>query len=726
MRLIIPLEQATEDAASLVGNKAVALSALMRTGVRAPRGLCLTTRAYREHLRRTGLGTRILLELNRKAFEDMRWEEMWDAALRIRSMFLNTPLAEGIRDALLGPLAECFAEEPTVVRSSAPGEDSAATSFAGLHESYVNVRGAEAILEHVKLVWASLWSDAALLYRQKLKLDVAKSAMAVVVQVLRHGEKSGVVFGQSPNDPAQAIVESVHGLNQGLVDGSVEPDRWVLERATGRVLSHAPAKRESLIAPTTQGTSLQPLDAERAQRPPLSEAEVTRVFDLARSSEDLFGAPQDVEWTFCGDALFALQSRPVTTRPQEDPMEKRSNAWYLTLRRSFDNLKALRRRIEAEEIPAMLAEADALSRQDLIGLADADLAAEIVRRQEATRRWTAVYWEDFIPFAHGARLFGKIYNDTLRPEDPYEFVALLGGTKMTSLDRNQRLEAMAQAVRENPACGEGDALRAQLEDFMNRYGGALGDPAAGFLGREEMLRLVREMATRPPRAACAPERDVHALTTAFLDHFEGDARSDAEELLDLARASWRLRDDDNVFLGRVEAQEVRAIEEARRRLAQNGCFNAPGFELPPLESAVKSHARAVRGAEDAGEPIPHDIRARQLVGQPAGPGLAVGKARVVESADDLKSFRQGDVLVCDAIDPRMTFVVPLASAVVERRGGMLIHGAIIAREYGLPCVTGVPDATRFIHTGDTLSVDGTLGIVVITSRATERLPEDTP
>jgi pyruvate,water dikinase len=79
----------------------------------------------------------------------------------------------------------------------------------------------------------------------------------------------------------------------------------------------------------------------------------------------------------------------------------------------------------------------------------------------------------------------------------------------------------------------------------------------------------------------------------------------------------------------------------------------------------------------------------------------------------LTNFKHGEILVCDAVDPNMTFVVPLAAAVVERRGGMLIHGAIIAREYGLPCVTGIPEATSLIHTGDRLTVDGYLGIVII-------------
>jgi phosphoenolpyruvate synthase/pyruvate phosphate dikinase len=107
------------------------------------------------------------------------------------------------------------------------------------------------------------------------------------------------------------------------------------------------------------------------------------------------------------------------------------------------------------------------------------------------------------------------------------------------------------------------------------------------------------------------------------------------------------------------------------------------------------------------------LKPRQLLGQPAGPGLAFGPARVVKGASDLFAFQSGEVLVCDAVDPNMTFVVTLAAGIVERRGGMLIHGAIIAREYGLACVTGVPDAVSLIKTGNPLTVDGFLGIVTV-------------
>jgi len=108
------------------------------------------------------------------------------------------------------------------------------------------------------------------------------------------------------------------------------------------------------------------------------------------------------------------------------------------------------------------------------------------------------------------------------------------------------------------------------------------------------------------------------------------------------------------------------------------------------------------------------IKARQLVGQPAGAGIAFGTARVVQDSVGFSfQFKTGEVLVCDAVDPNMTFVVPLAAGIVERRGGMLIHGAIIAREYGIPCVTGIADAAKLIRTGDWVTVDGHMGIVII-------------
>jgi pyruvate,water dikinase len=156
---------------------------------------------------------------------------------------------------------------------------------------------------------------------------------------------------------------------------------------------------------------------------------------------------------------------------------------------------------------------------------------------------------------------------------------------------------------------------------------------------------------------------------------------------------------------------VAGIEEAKRRIEERP---SDGVETRELGSLLKNPQYVLKERDLADQPeAEYRIKARQIVGQPAGPGIARGKARVIVDPSDVFGFNAGEILVCDAVDPTMTFVVPLSAGIVERRGGMLIHGAIIAREYGLPCVTGVPDATALIHTGDQLTVDGYLGIVII-------------
>ena len=325
------LKDIGEAGTEVVGSKARSLAELAEQGFRVPTAICISTEFYEAYMAGTSLRDRVLFELGRKPFEDMRWEEIWDAALRIRNLFLSTPLPETLHGELHTTVTRVFGDRPVVVRSSAPGEDSGEASFAGLHESFVNVRGAAEILKHVRLVWASLWSDAALLYRQELGLDVRRSRMAVIVQALAEGACSGVAFSRAPNHTDEAMIEAVYGLNAGLVDGTIEPDRWTLERNTGRITSHTAAKRGYAMAAGLSGIERQALDPARSPVPPLSDLDVGAVCALSIAAEKAFGAPQDVEWTRVSGELIVLQSRPITTLAPAAATDKR--AWYRSLSR---------------------------------------------------------------------------------------------------------------------------------------------------------------------------------------------------------------------------------------------------------------------------------------------------------------------------------------------------------------------------------------------------------
>jgi pyruvate,water dikinase len=721
MKLTYTLSQMSGTDQNLLGGKASALACMAREGLPVPQAICVSTDAYAMFMDETGLRAQVLMEYHRKEFDQMRWEEMWDCSLRIQNMFARTPMPATLAGPLRDKIKRSFGNGRVAVRSSAVGEDSAHSSFAGLHESYLNLKGPKEVLEHIKLVWASMWSDAAILYRKEIGLDVENSSMAVVIQELVQGQESGVIFGRSPVDSSMAVVEAVHGLNQGLVDGTVEPDRWMIDRGSGKIVSHTPAQRLKAIVPVSRGVKLISLPVEKRSQPPLTKPKVKNLFSVEKRLAKLFGSDQDVEWTYDNSRLRLLQSRPITTTTGAGDAEDRQ--WYLTLRRSFDSLVGLRTKIEEEIIPGMIAEAESLQKTDLKVMSDEQLATEISHRAGICEKWKKQYWEFCIPFAHGIRLFGMVYNRTVKPENPYEFMELLAGTGLKSVRRNERLQRLADRVRED--CRLAKLVRSgklpEGSEFSNEVmalAEELWTPLSGAASLSElragMFDFINEMAQAGHTEKHRRSRSKSRLEKDFLSSMPEGDRTFALELLDLARASYRLRDDDNIYLGKIEKRLLDAVEEARER-------SAVASQIPRDISLAGEVSMSLRDpnyrseSRRSGSVKAQDkqVMPRQLIGQPAGAGLATGRARVIMQAEDLFAFKKGEVLVCDAVDPNMTFVVPMASAIVERRGGMLIHGAIIAREYGLPCVTGIPDADKVICTGSQITVDGYLGLVTI-------------
>ena len=729
---IVSIDSTETGDRNQLGGKGLMLARMAKKGVRIPETLCVPAHVYRHFVRESGLKERILLEIHRKNFREMRWEEIWDAALRIRSMFIRKELPGAIKHSISAMLKERFGPNPVVVRSSSPDEDSSATSFAGLHESFVNVRGIDAVLHHIKLVWASLWSDAALLYRRELKLDVEKSSMAVLIQELIFGERSGIAFSKNPQNSSEAVIESVYGLNQGLVDGMIEPDRWIIDRNNPNSITHQPASRRQCVVPATNGIKKTGLSDESKRKPPLDQEECRHLYGTIMEIETLLEGPQDIEWTIRENKLYILQARAITAARGDGSRDNRG--WYLSLRRTFDNLSDLKIKIEQTLIPRMIETADDLSEIDLQGLTDDLLADEIGRRLELNTFWTDVYWKEFIPFAHGMRLFGEFYNDVVRPDDPYEFMGLLQNNTLLSVQRNRQLAEMARQIEKDPG------LRRRLENrrkhshhpdpdmspefrtSVNTFIEKFGDLSCQVTGGKEceaessnLINLLLKMAKSPNKRS---PTDKHRGVTkrAFLSRFSVEDRKRAEDYLELARASYKFRDDDNIHLGRIESLLAMALKEAEKRIASD---KPPSDRLQRLVSKMsnrktsRNHAPPVPESTEAKPLGPYHVEARQLIGQPSGPGIAKGVARIIKTHSDLAGFINGEILVCDAVDPNMTFIVPLCAGIVERRGGMLIHGAIIAREYGLPCVTGVPDVTSLITNGRDITVDGYLGIVTL-------------
>ena len=733
---IVPLAESAAAGDGLVGGKAARLGSLIQAGFRVPRGFCITTRAYEQFIADADLSTQLAMELGRKPLDAMRWEELWDAALRIRSTFLKVDIPESIAVQIRRALADHIGDGAVAVRSSAPGEDSRQSSFAGLHESIVGVKGDRAVIDAVRTVWASLWSDAALLYRRELSLDPHHSRMAVLVQAMELTDCSGVAFNRDPRSPEadRAVIEAVPGPCALLVDGSVDPDRWILTRTSGDLVEWRPGRRES--------DDVGPL---------LGAGDLAHLLDVLRRIETLFAWPPDVEWTGRSPDTVVLQARPITT---SQPAADDERGWYLTLRPNLRRLSALANRVEGELIPALESEGARLASHDLGACSDTELAAALLERSESLRRWKDIYWDDFIPLAHGVRQLGRYYADAVRPDDPYEFVGLLKSVDMIASRRNQAMADLSERLRGNARlmraasdaraalndAGAGawrktlellrelpggpgflesfDALSAEFMDVM--YG------AERLLDRPDLLLHtlleLADVAPRDDRPATLQEGELRSELEERLFDALGPARRDeGAEVLRIGRTSWRLRDDDNLLLSRVESQLNRAVAIALDRLRSAGRLRQEPRRTDDLVSilaaaltdpsiVINLPAATFGGATT--EMLSRDTP-RQLIGQPASPGLASGRVCRITQGEDIGRFRAGNVLVCDAIQPMMTHLVPLAAAVVERRGGMLIHGAIIAREMGIPCVNGVARAVEQLRDGEVVTVDGHLGIVTV-------------
>jgi pyruvate,water dikinase len=730
--LIVLLTDAARCDDALLGGKAISLGRLIDAGYRVPEGFCISTDAYEHFVSANELEGVIGMEISRKPFASMRWEEIWDSALRIRSAFLAGVPPADVVEAIMRA-HDNLAPKAMVVRSSAPGEDSAHRSYAGLHESLVGVVGEQALIDAVRVVWASLWSDAALLYRKELGMNPRHSRMAVVVQTLVTADRSGVGFGVDPREPDndKEVIEAVPGLCEDLVSGAVDPDRWILKRSSGEIVEWRAGDR-----PASDG------------RPILGRADLGVLHKTLSSIESIMGWPADVEWTGRSSDLTLLQARPITKAAERQDDEK---AWYLTLRPGMARLDALCTRVTEQLIPELEAQAVRFAQEE-IQLYDAQkLADAIEERHEELDRWKRIYRDEFIPFAHGVRQLGLYYNDAVRPDDPYEFVGLLENQPMIASERNAALRSLATLVRES--AGLTNSLEKMLESgrfetrkeleahaptFLN------GEKGASFIRKlcafldqymnfsydaeqldnrpDHIVRIVLELAAEPDHTARETVDASGRLEKRLVDAVGLDRENEALDILRIARLSWRLRDDDNILIGRLENQLRRALELAARRLRRDGRLQTDTRVDPTAASMIIDALRNPRGdaitlppkmATSEDEPSSTGGTPRQMVGQPAAPGCTTGRVRVVRHVDDIGKFRNGEVIVCDAIQPTMTHLLPLASAVIERRGGMLIHGAIIAREMGIPCVNGIPDATKRLHDGEIVTVDGHLGIVTV-------------
>jgi pyruvate,water dikinase len=215
--------------------------------------------------------------------------------------------------AIAGAYSALGADPPVAVRSSACAEDSEAASYAGQQESFLHVRGADAVRDRVRDCWASFFSERAIFYRAR-KGSLDDLGMAVVVQRMVQADVAGVLFTCDPvhRRRDRMVVEAVLGLGEAAVSGRVTPDHYVLKR-DGTLKRAQVARQPVAIVPGPEGGTIeQALEGERGAAQKLGEEQLRALAEIGADLERRLGAPQDIEWALEDGELYVLQSRPVT------------------------------------------------------------------------------------------------------------------------------------------------------------------------------------------------------------------------------------------------------------------------------------------------------------------------------------------------------------------------------------------------------------------------------
>ncbi len=300
MSWVRPLEEVAGDDVSVVGGKAAHLGKLIGAGFSVPSGFVITADAFRAHYPNVSRTTK-------------------PTALRALQADLLASVDEQFTTTFTNP------NETVAVRSSAIGEDGNERSFAGQHATYYYIRR-EGLSKAIVDCWLSLWNQAALAYRahkppvkqEELSRDEQDEhfAMAVIVQRMVQADRSGVCFSRDPTGirPEDCLIESTWGLGAALVDGRVSPDSYFVA-SNGQISQSNIGRKRYKVAENladSDGNRLEPVPIHQQGIATLNATEASDIATLSRSAEELFGAPQDVEWAFENGRLFALQSRAIT------------------------------------------------------------------------------------------------------------------------------------------------------------------------------------------------------------------------------------------------------------------------------------------------------------------------------------------------------------------------------------------------------------------------------
>ncbi len=324
--LVLALDDSTVTLEQ-VGGKGASLARMAATGLPVPPGFLVTTAAYRRFVAENGLQEQILAAISGINIDQPTTLE--EASRKIGELFaagvMPDEIAEAIRQAYIR-----FNDQPVAVRSSATAEDLPDMSFAGQQETYLNIRGAAAVLDAVKRCWASLWTTRAIGYRARHSIAPSDVSLAVVVQKLVLANASGILFTANPltDDRDQVVINAAWGLGEAIVGGQVTPDTFVLDKTSEEIVRQEIADKSVMTVCTPEGTHEEPVPADKRKQAVITIVQTTELTRIGKQVEQMYGQPMDIEWAIKDDRISIVQARPITTlRSSGAPTQAAKDEW---------------------------------------------------------------------------------------------------------------------------------------------------------------------------------------------------------------------------------------------------------------------------------------------------------------------------------------------------------------------------------------------------------------
>jgi len=329
--LVIWFESLRKTDIPSVGGKNANLGEMTSAGIPVPPGFAITAYSYKKFIEETGIAQKIY-EIIKETVTNPNDPKQYEiASKKIRELIEATPMPKDIENAIRSAYADLCkklgANDVFVaVRSSATAEDLADASFAGQQETFLNVKGADAILKNTIKCWSSLFTPRAIFYRTEKGFAHEKVFISVGVQKMVNSRAAGVMFTINPvtGDGSQMVIEGNHGLGEAVVSGAVTPDDFVVDKKTLKVVERRLARKtiQYIRDPSTGNTVHAEVPVEKQETPCINDEEILKISELARIIEQHYGKPQDIEWAIDRDIpfpanIFIVQSRPETVWSQK-------------------------------------------------------------------------------------------------------------------------------------------------------------------------------------------------------------------------------------------------------------------------------------------------------------------------------------------------------------------------------------------------------------------------